>query len=86
MKPVIPHKIASLIRKDGIAEITMRAWMETVTEMLEALNIDEGDGSPEGVKFASKKKLYFNTTGSSGSFIYIKTTAGDLNTGWVAIG
>lgn len=31
MKPVIPHKINPLVRNDGLADQTMRAWMEGVT-------------------------------------------------------
>jgi hypothetical protein len=86
MKPVIPNKVAAIVRKDGLAEQTMRAWMETVTQMLESLDIAEGTGSPEGAIFAKQKKLYFNTSGAPGSFLYFKTTNETLDTGWVAIG
>lgn len=86
MKAVIPNVITPIVRNDGIAAQTMRAWMESVTQALEVLDMSEGAGSPEGVVFAKKKKLYFNTAGSSGTFVYLKTTDDNLNTGWVAIG
>jgi len=86
MKPVIPNIITPIVRNDGIAAQTMRAWMESVTQVVESLDITEGAGSPEGVVFAKKKKLYFNTTGTTGTFVYFKTTDDNLGTGWVAIG
>lgn len=86
MRPVLPHKIAAIVRDDGLAEQTMRAWMESITEQVSSLVIMEGDGSPEGVVFANKKKQYYDNTGSAGSRLYIKTTANNLNTGWEVIG
>lgn len=86
MKTVIPNIITPIVRNDGIAAQTMRAWMESVTQVVESLDMTEGAGSPDGVVFAKKKKLYFNTAGSVGTFVYLKTTDDNLSTGWVAIG
>ncbi len=59
-------------------------WMELVSRVLEALDIAEGAGSPEGVLVAPANKLYRDTAGISGAILYIKTTAtGD--TGWVLV-
>jgi hypothetical protein len=86
MNIVLPNKIAAIIRKDGLAEREMLAWMQAVTLAIKELEIIEGDGSPEGVVFASKKKQYYDNTGSPGSRLYIKTTANNLDTGWELIG
>lgn len=86
MKPVLPHKSNSIVRNDGLADQAMRAWMETATQIIESMQIIEGSGSPEGVVFAQKHKEYFNTSGAPGSYYYRKTTASNLNTGWVATG
>lgn len=33
MNPVLPHKIDQIVRNDGLAAQTMRAWMESVTDL-----------------------------------------------------
>lgn len=87
---VLPHTLDALVELGDssgtmVASLEMRGWMEAVTALLNALDIAEGAGSPEGVLEAEQKKLYFNTAGGAGTWIYIKTTtSGD--TGWVAIG
>jgi hypothetical protein len=86
MNAVLPHALFSIVRKDGIAEQTMRAWMQTITDEINFLQVTEGAGSPEGVLLAPKHKLYFNTSGAPGTFYYRKTTDETVNTGWVAIG
>lgn len=86
MKPVIPNIITPIVRNDGIAAQAMRAWMESVTQAIESIDMIEGAGSPEGAVFAGKKKRYYNTLGTSGTLVYVKTTDSSVNTGWVAIG
>lgn len=86
MTAIIPNSFAPIVRNDGIAEQTMQAWMLSVTEQLKLLEVVEGAGSPEGVLKSPKHKVYFNTSGSAGTFYYRKTTNETLNTGWVAIG
>ncbi len=87
---VLPHALDALVELGDssgtmVASLELRGWMEAVTALLNALDIAEGAGSPEGVLEAEQKKLYFNTSGGAGTWIYIKTTtSGD--TGWVAIG
>lgn len=66
----------------GIASDRFIGWIESVTTLLNALDVAEGTGSPEGVVFAAPKKLYFDTVGLG---VYFKTTATTLNTGWVAL-
>lgn len=80
-----PHRSESVVTIDRRTEQTMRAWIDSVTELLNFLDFAEGNGSPEGVVTANKKKIYFNNTGSAGTLVYIKTTDTG-NTGWVAIG
>lgn len=82
-----PHRDFPIVDANSVATIdAMRPWMEAISEMVNFLEISEGAGSPEGAVFAEKKKLYFNTSGSAGTFVYIKTTDGTLNTGWITIG
>jgi hypothetical protein len=47
-----------------------------------------GAGSPEGVVQAQPTALYMDTTGSSGSILYIKqlpAIAGDRRAGWILV-
>lgn len=56
-------------------------FFEQVSRLLEALQIETGTGSPEGVLEAGENKLYRDTGTNT---VYIKTTAtGD--TGWISI-
>ena len=82
-----PHRDFPIVDASGIAtQDAMRPWMDAVSDMVNALEIADGAGTPEGAVFADQKKLYFNTTGAPGTFIYIKTTDVTFDTGWVAIG
>lgn len=82
-----PHRDYPIIDAAGVPTIDrMAPWMEAISNLVNFLDISEGNGSPESVVFAERKKLYFNLTGAAGTFVYIKTTDGTLNTGWVAIG
>ena len=78
-----PHRSDVIITADGRTEQTMRAWIDQVTNLLNILDMLEGDGDPDGVVTANKKQLYFNNTGSAGTLVYINTDGG---TTWVAIG
>lgn len=60
MNAVIPNIITPIVRNDGIAAQTMRAWMETVTKNLQELatgvslgggsfTIDDGSATMSGV-------------------------------------
>lgn len=80
-----PHRSDVVVNAEGRTEQTMRAWMDQVTELLNRLEMLEGDGDPETVVTANKKQLYFNNTGSAGTLVYVKSTDGG-KTGWVAIG
>jgi len=59
-------------------------WIETLRLTLRPVPLFlEGDGSPEGVVFASKNTRYFNRTGALGTVLYVKNTAASVNTGWL---
>jgi len=45
MKAVIPNIITPIVRNDGIAAQTMRAWMEGVMQSIQLLSVDGGSGS-----------------------------------------
>lgn len=80
-----PHRDFAIVDQSGLPSNVMQGWIESVTALLNALGIQEGTGSPEGVVTANAKKLYFRTDGSPGTYLYFKTTD-NSDTGWVAIG
>jgi hypothetical protein len=43
-----------------------------------------GAGTPEGAVFAPKGSLYSRTDGGALTCLYVKESAGTLNTGWAA--
>ncbi len=81
-----PHKLDQLVRPDRLGEQSFLSWIDQVTEAINFMQPLDGGGSPEGVVKAAKHKLYFDVSGSPGSFYYRKTTDENLDTGWVAIG
>lgn len=82
-----PHRDSPIVDAAGVSTITeMYPWITAVTELINFLDMAEGNGSPNGVLKAEKKKLYFNNSGSAGTLVYIKTTDSSSNTGWIAIG
>lgn len=81
-----PGQDFPIVDKDGATIDQYQGWINSVTQLLNFLEIAEGNGSPEGVVTAKKKKLYFNLTGGAGTTVYIKTTNELVNTGWLAIG
>jgi len=73
-------------RDDTLPERFLR-WIESLRLKIRPIPLYmEGDGSPEGVVYASRQTRYYNRTGSAGSLLYVKTTGKDANTGWVAYG
>lgn len=81
-----PHRDFPIVDAAGVPGIDrMAPWMEAITNLINFLEIAEGTGSPEGVVFADKKKIYFNLTGAAGTLVYIKSTDNTLNTGWVVM-
>ncbi len=79
-----PSRDLPIANQNLIAIDQFQGWIDSVTKLLNALELAQGEGSPEGVLFADAKKIYFNTTGATGTFFYAKTTAKTLNTGWIA--
>lgn len=58
------------------------------SEAVSKLPILVGEGSPEGVVEAEQTRLYMDSTGASGSILYIKSV-GDVGgakaLGWIAV-
>jgi hypothetical protein len=72
------------IAQDGIMTTTFQRWVTQVS----TLGIIAGAGSPEGVVEASQTKLYMDTSGASGSILYIKRDTdilGDRTKGWILV-
>ena len=78
----ISQLIATLpvVDKNGQMVQAFRTWVQQVTD----LSILSGAGSPEGAVVAQPTRLYMDTTGSTGSILWIKQTGSD-NTGWVLV-
>lgn len=86
-EPVIPPKRGQKITElqlgsnQEVPTQIMSEWMEQLSRLVEALQVETGSGSPEGVLVATENKLYRDT---AGNVLYIKTTStGD--TGWVLV-
>ena len=69
------------IQESGLATDQMRGWMDSITDLVDFLEILEGSGTPEGSVTAARRKQYLDTVGN---ILYIKTTQTG-NTGWVAL-
>ncbi len=79
-----PSRDLPIVRRDDIAQDQFQGWIDSVTELLNKLEVIYGNGSPEGVVYAAKGRIYFNNTGGAGTLMYAKNTDISLNTGWVA--
>ena len=79
---VIPPLPVNAIVKNGIPNLEMTNWMESVSDLVPRVD----SGSPEGVLEARQGALYIDQDGSSGSRFYFKLLAeigGDRTKGWV---
>ncbi len=78
------NKAQPIVEDNGIMDIRFRNWTDNVSR----LAIIEGSGSPEGVVEALTTQLYMDTTGISGSILYIKrddNINGDRTQGWILV-
>ena len=86
-EPVIPPRRGQKITEiqlgsnQDVPTQIMSEWMEQLSRLVEALQVEAGSGSPEGVLVATENKLYRDTATND---VYIKTTATG-NTGWVLV-
>jgi len=81
----IPTELQPIVDEQGIMSLEMSNFINIIG----ALTIAEGAGSPEGVLSANVSKLYMDTAGTAGSILYIKRDAsvgGDTTQGWVEVG
>lgn len=70
-----------LVDDKGLATDIFRQWIITRDPLV-------GAGSPEGVVTAPQFRFYIDSSGSTGSLLYIKIQpdiAGDKSQGWVAV-
>lgn len=75
------RKIAQI---DGNSSAQMFLWIDQITQ----LSPKSGVGSPEGVVFGVQNVLYTDTTGATGSVLYVKrdaSIAGDTTKGWILV-
>ncbi len=59
MSAVLPHAFSAIVRNDGVAEQTMRAWMQSITllagtggsvsELSGSFTLDDGTATTSGV-------------------------------------
>ena len=82
-----PVPTTSIIDDKGWMSNNFRTWTQqisrAVSDLLDQTTLS-GVGSPEGVVTANPKRQYMDTTGATGSILYIKQT-GTNNTGWVLV-
>lgn len=77
-----PVRDFPIAKASGVAEDRFIGWIESVTNLLNKLDIQDGLVTPNGAVFAAQKKYYFDTVLGE---LWFKTTAETLNTGWVKI-
>lgn len=58
--------------------------LETLIRQLQGAVPVAGTGSPAGVLAAPVGTLYRNSTGGTGTSLYVKETGGSTTSGWVA--
>lgn len=78
------NRTINFTRDDGI--LTLRA-SEFLRELVAQVNLSTvltGVGSPEGNVTAGPTQRYMDSTGTTGSILYIKKT-GSGNTGWILV-
>ncbi len=81
-----PSVDAEIANQNLLASDQFQGWMDSVTTLLNILEVLQGAGSPNGVVYADIGKTYYNTTGGAGTLLYVKTTAKTSNVGWIAYG
>ncbi len=75
-----PFRNQPLVLNDLPTQVTAE-FLEQIARLLEQLQIESGNGTPEGSVLAGLDKLYRDTATNT---LYIKTTETG-NTGWVSI-
>lgn len=75
-----PFRNQPLVLNDLPTQVTAE-FLEQIARLLEQLQIESGNGTPEGSVLAGPDKLYRDTATNT---LYIKTTETG-NTGWVSI-
>ena len=78
-----PTATLPIVNDDGTMTLETNLWCNRVSSP-----VSIGAGSPEGVLDALQGSLYMDSTGSSGSILYIKRdkqVSGDSKKGWVVV-
>lgn len=70
MKPVIPNLITPIVRNDGIAAQTMRAWMESITDLFYQIPSQDA-------------LIHFNSNATSTAFTAVNTAV-EVNAIWIS--
>ena len=81
---VQPSSDRPLLRESGAPSTQFNTWLKVITDN----SLIIGDVDPEGVVEASQGALYMDSTGLSGSVLYIKRdadTGGDKALGWILV-
>ena len=77
---VIQPQAQRPITDSGRQTPEMRTWMRKVSER----SVIVGDGSPEGVVAANPGAQYMDSSGVTGSILYVKKS-GSGATGWILV-
>jgi len=79
-----PDSERPAVNPDGTMSVQFRNWAKNVTDQ----GVIVGEGSPEGVVQALLTAQYMDSTGSTGSVLYIKLVndiLGDTTKGWILV-
>jgi len=77
-----PHRDFPIVNSQRLGENEFIGWIQSVTDLLNKLEIQDGTITPNGAVFAAQKKYYFDAELGE---LWFKTTDETLNTGWVQI-
>ena len=82
--PVKPRRLPPYL--GPVFDSAFQRWLSELRIYVDTLpGFSSGDGTPEGAVYGSAGDRYFNTTGSPGTRLYVKTTDSGT-TGWLAYG
>ena len=84
IRVIQPSSDRALIEEDGTPTQQANSWFKTITDR----SIIIGKGSPEAAVEANNGSMYMDSTGATGSVLYIKRDAdvsGDKTKGWFLV-
>jgi len=77
-----PHRDFPIVNAQRLGENEFIGWVQSVTELLNRIEIQDGLIPPNGAVFAPQKKYYFDAVLGQ---LWFKTTDETMSTGWIQL-